>query len=149
VPLIVKLPAGGRRAALEAAADRLARHVDLVPTLLETIGLPPLPGQTGVSLFHAAEVLHLAQTHAPEAVEDRVSLQDARYKMIYTPADDSIEMFDLSEDPGEWNDVFATHAGQRPDWPARLREVARTATSEREARTLDEETNRQLRALGY
>ncbi|MEM7310797.1 MAG: sulfatase, partial [Planctomycetota bacterium] len=48
VPLVIKLPAGdGREELLARHRDRLVRHSDVAPTLLELLGLPGLPSQRG------------------------------------------------------------------------------------------------------
>ena len=153
VPLIIKPPHGTRgRKAKKLDKRRLARHVDLTPTILDLVGIPELPGQKGSSLFRRpeGEILHLAETHKPEARADKVSLFDGRYKMIYTIDDDSFRMFDLENDPKERRDVFGTHAALRPDWEEQLRELGRISTSmTRKDGDLDAELERQLRALGY
>ena len=153
VPLIVKPPKKSELAReLGAAEGRVVRHVDLVPTILEIVGVPPLPGQTGTSLLaqSKAEIIHLAQTHKPEAQKDKLSLFDGRYKMIYTLDDDAIRMYDLVEDPQEKTDLFATQAELRPDWPEQLRRLARVSVElARTEGELDPETKRQLDALGY
>ena len=149
VPLIVKLPAGDpREADLRAAAERLVRHVDLAPTLLDLLALPPLPGQIGTSILDDTEKVLVAQTHKPEARHDRVALRDERFKMIYTADDDSFRMYDVQADPGELNDLYATHADERPGWPAQLRSLAEQSKSSVRGE-LDEETRQSLEALGY
>ncbi len=148
VPLLVKLPAGdGRAEALRAAAAKVTPHADVVPTVLELLGLPPLPGARGVSLLVPHESVHVAETHAPEAKKTQFALRDERFKLIYAVDDDAFQMYDLSADPGELTDVFATKAGERADWPERLRALARASGPVSEG--LDEATRRELQALGY
>src|SRR6185503_11381517 len=51
VPLLVRLPggrAGGR------SIDTLAQHVDILPTVLDAVGLPPRAGLPGASLVRAS-----------------------------------------------------------------------------------------------
>ena len=109
VPLIIKLPAGHPGApALEAASESgLARHVDVVPTILEVLGLPPLPGQMGRSLLGEAERLHFAETHEPESPRDLYALRDLEWKLIFAPKDGKFELYDLVADPGETQDVYS------------------------------------------
>jgi len=149
VPLIIK-PPRGHPMALDPA--RLTRHMDLVPTILETIGVPALPGQQGQSLLQPSDVVpvHISETHKPEAKKDKLAVHDDRYKMIYTVDDGSIRMFDLHEDPGELVDIFAQHADLRADWPELLRKLAEAATHlKRKPGELAPELENELRALGY
>jgi arylsulfatase A-like enzyme len=150
VPLIVKLPADDPRAAeLSAAAAGMVTQLDLVPTLLEVVGLPPLEGQRGISLFEPHESVHIAETHRPEAKRTQLALRDREFKMIYFPEEERFELYDLTADPGELVDVFATRQSRRPDWSQTLRalhagrRVGAATDADREAHEA------MLRALGY
>jgi arylsulfatase A-like enzyme len=151
VPLVLKAPQGHPGAArLAAARDTVVPQLDLVPTILDLLGLPDLPGQRGHSLLLPREPLLLAQTHRPESKRDFLCLRDAEYKLIYAPVEDRFQMFDLVADPGETIDVFAERRDQRPTWPDHLREVAELAASGALFDgTIDPETREQLEALGY
>jgi arylsulfatase A-like enzyme len=149
VPLIIKLPRNDpRRSELERAAAGQVTHLDLVPTLLEIAGLPPLPGQRGISLFEPHDSVHIAETHRPDAKRTQFALRDAQFKMVYFPDEERFEMYDLAADPGEEQDVFADQASKRGDWAGKLR--AFSAQSQAPARAeRDAELEAQLRALGY
>jgi len=152
VPLIVKLPEGdAREPALRAAAQGLVSHIDLVPTVLEVTGLPPLPGQRGRALLETRPVIHVAQTSRPEAQKDQLAFRDERFKMVYFPAEERFELYDLEADPGELTDVFAARQGERPGWPALLRELQQgTHTVESDADAAELERREELlQALGY
>ncbi len=165
VPLVVKLPkghSGGR--ALQALAQSSVSHVDLVPTILDVLGLPALPGQMGHSLLRQTEGPRdpvFAATHLPEALdadgsgkrgEDLISLRDDKFKLIYTRTQDRFEMYDLVEDPGELTDVFNQHGKDRLEWQERLREAARSLAEVDFESVLDgasiDDQNR-MGALGY
>jgi len=151
VPLIVKLPARSRREAWLNPA-RLARHVDLAPTILDLLGMPPLPGQTGRSLLRDDDEapVHISQTHKPEAPRDKLSLTDERFKMIYTVDDESFRMFDLLADPGETQDIFATALREGPEWAERRKAMAElTRGRTRDDEQTDAALHHELRALGY
>lgn len=121
VPFLVKLPAGDPRGPLLARSlDRQVSHVDVTPTVLDLVGLPPLPGQTGTSLLSPHTSTHIAETYRPEAKKSQIALRDEHYKMIYDIDEDSFVMYDLTSDPGETTDVFAAAERERPDWAARL-----------------------------
>lgn len=152
VPLIVKPPRGdARRAALEQRAGGLVSHLDLVPTLLSMSGLPPLPGQRGKSLLEANEAVHIAQTHKPEAKKNQIALRDLEFKMIYFADDERFELYDLAADPGETNDVYATHSSRRKDWPEKLVKLYEQSQIQAEASEAGhgEVDPALLKALGY
>lgn len=152
VPLIVKPPRGdARRPALERRAAQLVSHLDLVPTLLSMAGLPPLPGQRGKSLLEANEAVHIAETHRPEAKKNQIALRDGEFKLIYFADEERFELYDLVADPGEANDIYATHSSRRKDWPEKL--VALYAQSQVPTDTSEaghgEVDPALLKALGY
>lgn len=152
VPLIVKLPAGDpREPALRAAAAGLVSHIDLVPTVLEALGLPPLPGQRGRSLFAPHPAVHVAQTSRPEARRTQLAFRDERFKMVYFPDEERFELYDLVADPGELCDVFAARQGERPSWPALLREAHQGMRAPASDLPEAERARREelLKALGY
>jgi arylsulfatase A-like enzyme len=151
VPLLVKLPAwDGRRADLAERAERMVVLADVVPTLLDAAGLPPLPGQTGASLLSSESSLLVAETHRPEAARDQLCLRDDSFKMIYFPAEGRFEMFDLRADPSEVRDVFAARRPAREQWVGRLMALAERAQAVRDgAPPVDPEVARDLKALGY
>lgn len=163
VPLMIKLPANDpRRAELERAAKGLVTHLDIVPTLLEVIGLPPLPGQRGTSLFEPHTSVHIAETHRPEARRTQVALRDEHFKMVFFPADpgttppqpERFELYDLLADPNELANVFAKRSGERPDWPERLRLLHEHSAGGFDGGTDESEEERRaredmLKALGY
>ncbi|MSR63173.1 MAG: hypothetical protein EXS08_12085 [Planctomycetes bacterium] len=154
VPLIVKLPRGdARKPALVAAAGKVVSHIDLVPTVLEVVGLPPLPGQRGQSLFTPHDTLHIAQTSRPEATRrgNQLAFRDERFKLIYYADEERFELYDLEQDPLELTDVFAERKGERAAWPEQLFKLyqhsqERTGLGNGDDR---EEREKMLRALGY
>ena len=151
IPLVIKPPSGHpeyRR--LKSARDVLARHIDVVPTLLELLGMPALPGQRGSSLLQPGERLLAAETHAPEAPQTLYGLRDLYWKLICHADDGSFELYDLRSDPGELENVFERDGTTRADWQEILREFARLGTSgELDPATLDPKTRRRLQELGY
>jgi len=151
VPLVIKLPASDPRlSALAENQTGLASHADLVPTILELSALPPLPGQLGSSLLRPDDTVHLAQTHRPEAREDKLCLRDKQFKMIYLPEKERFLLFDLVKDPGERNNVFDTRRGERADWVGRLESLARLSKERSESGyTEDASKQADLEALGY
>ena len=88
--------------------DALATHADIMPTLLELLGLPIPDSVDGMSLCaHLSgetaeawrECLHIE--HAPY----HQCLTDGREKYIWWPGDGREQLFDLSRDPDELHDL--------------------------------------------
>jgi len=144
VPLIIKLPEGHPQAgALADAAHTLARHVDILPTLGALLDLEVPPGLEGTSLLNDGPRVLRAETHPPQAPKTLFALRDEEYKLVFEPAGQSFELYDLSVDPGEERNVFAEAQHVRPAWVHELRgSVARQATPGAAV-----EAN--LKALGY
>ena len=151
VPLILAAPGlpEGRR------VDCPARHVDVLPTVLELLGLPPASHGSGRSLVPATttgedcpEVPIVAES--PAYGPDSRAVIWKRRKLIVRS--DGVEyLFDLRRDPEERHNL----AAERPRLVTALRlvlerELAGSADLEAaQATPLDEETKRELRALGY
>jgi arylsulfatase A-like enzyme len=170
VPLILKLPhqeAAGRRVAA------LSRAVDVMPTVLDVLGLPGTPEMQGTSLRPLWEeerpAPRTAYIEALESLDEEKAVQTARYKYLVRIGAESVlsrgrahipaspqwrGLYDLEADPGETHNLL--EGSVRP-------EDARTAAKlDRELRDhiaaqrpdsrpvpLDRETIERLRALGY
>jgi arylsulfatase A-like enzyme len=150
VPLIVRLPSSlSGREMLEASSRRLVRLIDVAPTLLQLMELPPLPEQRGVSLLDPKqERMLVAQTQRADGTGELFCVRDDQFKLIYSPADDRFEMYDVVKDPLELGDVYATAARERPDWAELLRSIA-ARTRRDGARQVDPEARKRLQELGY
>ena len=153
VPWIVRLPGGapGRRLAAPVS------QVDLLPTVLELLGLPAAPGLDGVSLAPALAGGAGPAAERPIYGESLVpyytygwarlhTLRRGRWKLVQGAG---LELYDLENDPGELDDL----AGSEPQRAARLeRELAELLAGEAapvEAAAGDRELEARLRGLGY
>ena len=161
VPLIVAPPglAGGRR------VDTPVSLLDVAPTLLDVLGLPPEPHFEGRSLVDlwkdpvagetAAKdvVLQLESTgDGVDAREHAAAIRHGFAKLLSRP-NGFTESYDLSADPGEEEPAPVGPADERPALLRRL-ETVRAALRERagaapERAPLDDATREKLRALGY
>jgi len=149
VPLIVKLPQGhALEDELAARKEALVSHIDLVPTILQLAEAPALPGQIGTSILMDGDAPHLAETHKPEAAVDKISLRNAKMKLIYVVDEDRFVLYDLENDPGELVDVFPERGGQVSEWCQRLQSIGALA-AQHETQDVDEDMKRNLEALGY
>jgi arylsulfatase A-like enzyme len=106
-------------------ADAVATHADIMPTLLDMLGLPIPAGVDGLSLYRLLrgeqptawrECLHIE--HSP----NHQCLTDGREKYIWWPGDGREHLFDLSRDPHERHDLEgeAAHAERLARWRERL-----------------------------
>ena len=154
VPLILRLPAAmgtvnGRRVTTPV------RLVDVMPTLLELVGLPSPPHLEGESvlplLTEGDESTRYVFAHWREL--GARSLRVGPWKMIRIPG--SFHVFNLEDDPGERTPLEQ----DRPDVVAalarslkQLMEAARQTSQivrPGEHAPIDEATRTKLRALGY
>jgi hypothetical protein len=154
VPLIISFP--GRLPAGVVIEDPVS-VIDVLPTVLDVLGLPPRQEHRGQSLLPlirgsavgGAPVL--AETYRPEAPEDLRAVVDRGHKLIVAQgAAARVELYDLASDPGELHDM----AGDRPELVQQLRATLNrlVAGADRSAPTeasLGDEERAQLEALGY
>lgn len=157
VPLVVRVPAWRDRAARIPAPVSM---LDLLPTLLELLGVPTPSALDGRSLLpllrdpgHAPEATPLLSEGYPFG-RNQQSVALGRLKLIRSLPTGRVELYDLEADPGEQQDL----AGSRPELRDRLlalldRELpgGRPLPTDPLARPgeLDPETLRRLQELGY
>jgi arylsulfatase A-like enzyme/Flp pilus assembly protein TadD len=157
VPLILRAP--GTVPAGRSIAGPV-ELVDLAPTIVDYLGLPPLARAQGTSLRARIDgvddgrgKLAHAETLMPRLEfgwSDLRMVEDARFKYIRAPRP---ELYDLSRDPGESHDLATTDgersaemAGWLDAWVAATTDPSAEAASQR-ALTSEEEAR--LRSLGY
>jgi choline-sulfatase len=170
VPLIMRLP--GRLPA-GIVVEPLVQNVDIWPTLVDLLGLPPLQGAQGTSLVplieaaagkeaddasavaHRPAFAHMDRTWGRERAEPRplVSVTEGRYRLIHpvTPPGQD-QLFDREADPGEQRDL----APDAPERVAAMIERIETYLDSSESPwgaaaevEIDAMRLEQLRALGY
>jgi len=119
VPLVISHPDLPRREVTEQVA-----LVDVVPTMLDLMGLPPLATTDGISLANAVlgrelvpEVPAYSETHYPDEIpgmadspsrpRSKKSVRIAnRYKAIYHFQSDIVEVYDLASDALEHRNLI-------------------------------------------
>lgn len=152
VPLVVKLP-GSRSAGLRVAAP--VQHLDLVPTILELVGLErpaDLRGRSLVPALRGGGALPEASIYS-ESLSPRYhfgwselyALTDARYRLIRAPRD---ELYDVTTDAEERTSVVDS----RPQVRAMMRRVLDAMIGDAKPQApsaISEEDRQRLAALGY
>jgi choline-sulfatase len=152
VPFIVRTPWGltGRNASRVSG-------VDLMPTVLDLVGLPPEPDLDGRSVARAlfdpqaalGQVAY-SETYFPRyhfGWQHLRSLRDERYTFIDAPEP---ELYDLAADPGETRNVFKANSARAEELRVRMERLVKAGgQSAPERQGLDPDTLQRLAALGY
>jgi arylsulfatase A-like enzyme/Flp pilus assembly protein TadD len=152
VPLIVAGPGLAPR----TVPDQV-RVVDLMPTLLELLGVPSPAAVQGTSLLPLVQGKRLDLIAHSESFYPRYhygwgelrSVQDGRFKFIKAPRP---ELYDLTDDPREQKDLSRGDEARMTTLARVLESLeARTASAQAAVgpRPVDAETEERLAALGY
>jgi len=104
VPMIVMGTADDDRVTPGEVDDRLVGWQDVMPTLLELAGLPIPESVAGHSMFGDRRRDYLYGECNEGATATRM-IHDGRYKLIYYPAGNRTQLFDLQNDPQELVDL--------------------------------------------
>ncbi len=97
--------------------DGITRHIDILPTVQDILGIEALPEQEGVSMLsRRREQMALLQTYAPDHI---MGVRDRKWKYLYNFTRAVPELYDLSVDPEEKNNL----SGQFPDVARRYQAV--------------------------
>ena len=152
VPLIMTGPGIQPR----APADQV-RIVDIMPTVLEAVGVAVPPAVQGQSLMPAArgerlDLLALSESWYPRyhyGWSELTAVRDGRYKFIAAPRR---ELYDLQTDPGEHNNLASANPQRVAALERALGEMTAKTTVASKAQTpqpVDPDVEERLRALGY
>ena len=148
VPLIIKLPESER--AGEAVSEPV-QLIDVYPTLVTALGLPPGQDLQGVSLLHRSRPDVGAYPIYSETVfprlhfgwSDLAAVIVGRHHFIEAPQP---ELYDLLEDPDEAHNLVDSEPSLQNELRATLSAFDRDMES---PAVTDEETRQRLAALGY
>jgi phosphoglycerol transferase MdoB-like AlkP superfamily enzyme len=104
VPFLIYSPKLIRKAQVE---QRITRHIDVLPTILDLIGIE-IPGYlAGVSMLrqNPAQYAPLHTTWRNHLI----GLRDQNYKYIYNKRSRIAELYDLEKDAGESKNILKSH----------------------------------------
>lgn len=158
IPLIIKNPGG--------AKDRRISHrvgtVDLLPTILDRIGIKPPDDLQGISLLdclstdydeskHSESQSLYAETLAPRLSHGLGEIRayfDGDYKYLHGPRK---ELFNIAKDPNELDNLIEKEPEIASKMRSRLENYIEDNATDHYAQqvTIDDETARRLMALGY
>jgi len=119
----------------------LSRHIDILPTIQDALGIPDLEGQEGISLL-AERREQMALLHTSWN-DELLGLRDARWKYIRNSVSGAEELYDLEADPAEAKNLVA----EKQDVAARYRDVVEKSSRYRAAffeRVLGRKNGRKL-----
>ncbi|PYQ65680.1 MAG: hypothetical protein DMF53_04895 [Acidobacteria bacterium] len=164
VPLIVRVPGAARPAGTVRSP---VQSIDIVPTILDLVGLPPDPQAEGKSLQPLLRGEHptgdrwdYAFTESGFARDYQRSITSERYKLVYVPdagnrrimGGRELELYDLAADPHETRNLI----DERPEVAALLkRQLWRwmasggTVAPAPAAMRVEGEAGEELQSLGY
>ncbi|HXV64806.1 MAG TPA: sulfatase-like hydrolase/transferase, partial [Vicinamibacteria bacterium] len=151
IPLILRFPGApaGKR------IPGLARILDVTPTILDLLGLPPLRKAGGQSLVARiegkplSEPVAYAETFVPRfhyGWSELRAVRRGRHKLVLAPRP---ELFDLEEDPEETRNLVEEEVALARSLEDELRELLNRESGPIEPSPVDTETRRKLEALGY
>jgi len=158
VPFILKIPYRQFQAGRRVRAQ--VRTVDLMPTLLELVGIEPPDSVQGRSLVELATgetddlgLLAYGESFYPRnhyGWSELKSIRDGTFHFIDAPRP---ELFDVREDPLEQKNLASQRAATVNELKTELDRLVEDhgieGIDEQAPETLDAETEQQLAALGY
>jgi tetratricopeptide (TPR) repeat protein len=148
VPLIFHWPAGSKRVLQDRIAEP-ASLLDVTPTILDALGLSRSREMKGLSLITRKNVeeiyseSHYARNHFGCAALRTLRL--GRYKYIDAP---NPELYDLSSDPRESQNLYTAQQAMAGDLRKRMRPLLAGASAAKVRPPTPDSVNA-LRSLGY
>ena len=157
VPLVIKFPQGAHRG---MTVTEQVRTIDLMPTILEYLGLPTPEMAQGKSIL---PLLDKEEMELP-AFAERIEISDTpdmkkmirtpTWKYIYWPTLGTHELYDLAADPGEQKNLYDQSPEAREEFQAEIDAWMKANASMGESlrarkNDFDEKTIAKLRSLGY
>ena len=156
VPLIVKYPGSGKR----GRDSRWVQTVDILPEVLETVGLPIPADVEGSPLSLVDHPILTEQYPNTYWAKNYGSRYGRSYRSVYERPwklivyiDDTMELYNLAEDPFEQNNLFQQEQRRAIAMRRRLRKyiasLSPTRPADEAVESLDDSTVKRLKALGY
>lgn len=149
VPLIIKFPCPGPNCRQQTVTDQV-ETIDVMPTILESAGIPLPAGLFGRHVFSDSPDPEPA---AFSELDNQVALRTPQHKYIYAFDSGAEQLYDLTADPAEKRNLAAEQPELAEGFRSRIFgwiEVVDTGLSVISGQVeLDEESKKRLEALGY
>jgi arylsulfatase A-like enzyme len=157
VPLILshptKLPRGMR-------IEEPVAHIDILPTVLDALGLPESIPTEGISLLPLIDGEPpvparpvLMETHRTESPSDLRAILTGGLKLIRNETQSTVEAYDLTADPAELTNLAEEQhsivESLRESLDSEFAEVLSRGRSNTKKRAISQEELEKLRSLGY
>ena len=160
VPLIFSLPEILPKG---AKVSQLVQLIDVVPTILELCGVESdnsFQGESLCSYFFNPAITKekFAFSENMMYTEDKKSIQNDRYKLIYFTVSNKYEFYDLKEDPNEQRNIYSADnemaqqlREKLSEWMMKNREVSKKVLKGEKVTpaTVNQDTKEALKSLGY
>jgi len=152
VPLIIHLPG---RAAARGVRPEPVSLLDVAPTIVDFMGFRRPSFYRGRSLIgggqRPVEETVFQATYKPEAAWDKFAARRPPWHLIFTPEKGLFELFNVTEDPAERNEVFESSARQDEvsELRRRLEEFARNILRNKGDVRQEKSAEEMLKSLGY
>jgi choline-sulfatase len=148
VPLIIKFP---HAKANSAIIDVQVRTIDLMPTILDIVGIKENNRREGVSLAPLIFKKDRLILDALSYTRNKVSLRTRDWKLIASLGDEAYELYNLKKDPDELTNLADSETEQFQILKFKLNNYINTAfpVIKKAKEPLDEATRNKLRSLGY
>jgi arylsulfatase A-like enzyme len=151
VPMLIKLPGQteGR------VSQELAGHVDLLPTILEILGIELDHEISGVSVLSRERSAEEGGRPVFSETDRRKHLRaviSGEFKLVFDVQADRYQLFDLAKDPKESRDVQREHQATAAKMRGQLHSWMRNEEANAAARVdveMTETEKERLRSLGY
>lgn len=124
VPLVIRVPVGttGTTGTAGVRVRRVASVIDVAPTILDLLGLPPASLHEGASLLRPRERMALFFT---DYALGWLGLRDGCWKLMFEVESRRSRLYDLCGDPGETADRAAEHPDRVDAYRERVEKWAR------------------------
>jgi arylsulfatase A-like enzyme len=115
VPMIVRGPG------IEAGQDdRPAMFLDVPPSILELLGLPPHPGFQGISLFGPPNPGRSLYMMVQTPLAEEIAIVRSGFKLLFSQRGSQFFLYDQVRDPGEQRDMISERLDLLADLAPRL-----------------------------
>ena len=155
VPLFIKFP----QQSTPRVVRGLVSHVDILPTVLDVLGIPNPPKVQGVSLRNSGDLSSRTVFTESFPVEPWTrqklllnrterAVRSGPYKLIVSDRGKH-ELFDVERDPQELHNLTAIGQSQAAGLESEMREWLRTVPAQVAPKPANKDQMRRLEGLGY